>query len=326
MEQQRVFLTGATGFIGSHVLRALRDAGYSVRALARPGSHLTPDVGTEVVAGDVLRSGELVPLLEGCDALIHVAGAYSFAPRDRSRLRAVNVGGTRGILEAARIAGVRRAVVTSSSSTVGPMRNGRPATEADWAADERHSAYHASKIEQERAALAARVAPVLVLPTAPVGAGDHRPTPTGAMVLDFLRGRMVGAVDGGLNLVDVEDVAIAHVRALERGRPRERYLVGGENLDLIEVWRLLAGICDRRAPRLRVPYSVALAAGWADELRCRLLANARPVAPLEGARMARHRYFIDDSKARRELLHNPRPVVEALERAVAWYRANTLAA
>jgi dihydroflavonol-4-reductase len=326
MPQERVFLTGATGFIGSHVLRALLDAGYPVRALVRPGSRLPAADGIEVVEGDVLRSGKLAPLLEGCDALIHGAGAYSFAPRDRSMLRAINVGGTRGILEAARIAGVRRAVVTSSSSTVGPMRNGRPATETDWAADERHSAYHASKIEQERAALAARLAPVLVLPTAPVGPGDHRPTPTGAMVLDFLRGRMVGAVDGGLNLVDVEDVAVAHVRALERGRPRERYLVGGENLDLIEVWRLLAGICDRKAPRLLIPHTVALAAGWADELRCRLLPDARPVAPLEGARMARHRYFVDDSKARHELLHRPRPVAEALERAVAWYRTNALAA
>lgn len=326
MPRERVFLTGATGFIGGHVLTALRDAGYPVRALVRPGGHLPAAGGCEVVEGDVLQSGALVPLLEGCDALIHVAGAYSFAPRDRATLRAVNVGGTRGILEAARLAGVRRAVVTSSSSTVGPMRDGRPATEADWAPPERHSAYHASKIEQERAALAARLGPVLVLPTAPVGAGDHRPTPTGAMVLDYLRGRMVGAVDGGLNLVDVADVALAHVRALEHGRPRERYLVGGENLDLIEVWRLLAGICDRRAPRLRVPHGVAIAAGWADELRCRLRPQARPVAPLEGARMARHRYFVDDGKARRELGHQPRPVADALERAVAWYRERALAA
>ncbi len=326
MATEAVFLTGGTGFIGSHVLRALLDAGYPVRALVRPGTPFAPPQGCTAVPGDVTRAGALVGAMTGSSALVHVAAAYSFAPRDRPVLPAVNIAGTRGILEAARLAGIERAVVTSSSSTVGPMRDRRPATEADWAPPQRHSAYHESKIEQERAALAARLPAVLVLPTAPVGPGDRRPTPTGAMIADFLRGRMRASLDGGLNLVAVEDVARAHVAAMERGRERERYLVGGENLDLVEVWRLLAAITGRPAPRFVIPYPVALAVGAADEIRCRLLPPARPVAPLEGVRMGRHRYFVDDSKARAELGHRPTPVRAALERAIDDLRSHGPAA
>jgi dihydroflavonol-4-reductase len=328
-----VFLTGATGFVGRHVLHALLGTNHRVRALVRTGSRpLPPHPGVTTVQGDLRRSGELVRSMEGCRYLIHVAALYSFSPADRAGILASNVGGTAGILEAARIAGVERAVVTSSSATVGPARDGRLATEEDWAEVEGMSpGYHRSKIEAERAVLAARVPTVLILPTTPVGPGDWKPTPTGKMVVDFMRGRIFAALDGGLNVVPVEDVAQAHVSALSRGRARERYLVGGENLTLTELWACLAEATGRRPPTLRLPYGVAVTLGWGDELRARLAARAgrAPTAqlvPLEGVRMARHRMWIDDSKARDELGYVSSSVAEAVSRAVRWYRDHGYAA
>jgi dihydroflavonol-4-reductase len=325
---ERVFLTGASGFVGGHVLRALLDAGYEVRALVRGSLPPFADLGrAETVAGDLERPGELVDALRGCRSLVHVAARYSFAPAERPALARVNVLGTAGLLEAARIAGVERAVVTSSSAAVGPAHHdGRPATEADWPpAEDGASAYHRSKVEQERAALAAQVPVVRVLPTAPVGPGDWKPTPTGQLVLDFLRGRMVlRPPAGGLNLVPVEDVARGHVLALERGRPGERYLLAGENLTLDSVWELLARLCGRRVPRARIPYGAALALALADELRCRVRPGARPAVPLEGVRMSRHLMHADGTRAEVELGYRAGPVGPALDRAVEWYRASGL--
>ena len=324
----RVFLTGATGFVGGHVLRALVDGGYEVRALVRrPVPRFAELDGAELVPGDLERPGDLVAALRGCRSLVHVAARYSFAPAERAALRRVNVLGTAGLLEAARVAGVERAVVTSSSAAVGPARRGgRPATEADWPpAAEDASAYHRSKVEQERAALAAQVPVVRVLPTAPVGPGDWKPTPTGQLVVDFLRGRMVVRPPaGGLNLVPVEDVARGHVLALERGRPGERYLLAGENLTLDDVWELLGPICGRPVPRRRIPYRAAVALALADEVRCRVRPTARPAVPLEGVRMSRHLMHVDGSRAADELGFRPGAVAPALERAVAWYRGSGL--
>jgi dihydroflavonol-4-reductase len=323
-----VFLTGATGFVGSHVLGALHASGYRVRVLVRGTVPRFADLrGCEVVAGDLRRPGELVPALRGCRWLVHVAALYSFAPVERAAMPLVNVRGTAGLLEAARLAGVERAVVTSSSAAVGPAPAGRPATEADWETGAEASAYHGSKVEQERAALAAQLPVVRVLPTAPVGPGDWKPTPTGALVLDFLRGRMRARppAGGGMNLVPVTDVARGHVLALERGRAGERYLLGGENLEMDGVWELLARACGRPAPRPRVPYAAALALAWADELRCRALGGARPAVPLEGVRMVRHRMHVDGGWAAADLGYRAGPPAEALAAAVAWYRANGFA-
>jgi dihydroflavonol-4-reductase len=322
VESDEVFLTGATGFIGSHVLDALLSAGFRVRALVRPASRaLPPRDGCTPVMGDLLRPGELVAHMSGCRYLMHVAAVYSFSPGRRRDIRATNVRGCAGLLEAARVAGVERAVVTSSSATVGPARPGRAATEDDWAEDEDAvSSYHHSKVQQERVALGARVPAVLVLPTTPVGPEDWKPTPTGKMVVEFTRGRMFASLGGGMNVVAVEDVARAHVLALQRGRARERYLIGGENLSLAQLWERLAKICGRRAPSLRLPYAVALGLGWADELRCRLSAGADPVVPLEGVRMARHSMYASCDRARSELGYEPTSVTTALERAVRWYR------
>jgi len=323
-EGATVFLTGASGFVGNHILRALLAARYRVRALVRPGSRRLPQLdGCTLVEGDVLRSGELVRQMEGCRYLVHTASLYSFSPRAHDGMLATNVRGCAGLLETARLAGIERAVLTSSSSTVGPGVEGRLATEQDWAEESGTSAYHHSKLLQERAALAVQIPVVLVLPTAPVGPGDWKPTPTGKMIVDFQRGRMFATLGGGMNVVAVEDVASAHVLALQYGRAGERYLVGGENMSLSQIWAHLAAICGRSVPTMRIPLSLAMTLGYADELRCRFShQEAAPLVPLEGVRMARHHMYISDTKAQAELGYASTPVAAALERAVRWYRDN----
>lgn len=300
----RVFLTGATGFVGSHILRELLTAGYAVRALVRDNAVLLSDC-VERVCGDLRRVGAFARELKGCRYLVHCAALYSFAPRDRRKLHAVNVDGTAGLMLAAHLAGVERAVLTSSSATESHAQTG----------------YHRSKLEQERAAFAGRVPVVALLPTAPVGPGDAKPTPTGRLVLDFARGKIVALAPGhgGMNLVAVEDVARAHVTAMERGRIGERYLLGGENLSMDEIWQLLAQVTGKRMPAWRAPYALALAASYVDEVRCRLTGGT-PAVPLEGVRMSRMRMYADSSKAQRELGYSPSSVRAALERAVMWYR------
>lgn len=325
-EGETVFLTGASGFVGGHVLQALLAARYRVRVLVRAGSRPpSPCEGCTTVQGDILRAGDLVRSMAGCRYLVHVASLYSFSPRQRSAMRATNVDGCAGVLEAAYLAGIERAVVTSSSSTVGPCANGRPATEDDWDREEAGSAYHCSKLQQARVALAARVPTVLVLPTAPVGPGDWKPTPTGKMILDFMRGRIFATLSGGLNVVAVEDVASAHVLALQQGHPWERYLIGGEDVSLAQLWAKLARVCGRTAPRRRVSFHLALALGQADELRCRIVQRMtgrqiEPVIPLEGVRMGVHQMYASSAKARAELGYTATSVDTALEQAVRWYR------
>jgi dihydroflavonol-4-reductase len=311
----RVFLTGSSGFVGSHVLRELRAAGYAVRALVRPstryarsGQAPSTDDEVEWVEGDLRNVGEFARALEGCRYLVHCAALYSFAPHERRELHPINVGGTASLMLAAHLAGVERVVLTSSSATLSHA----------------HSGYHRSKLEQERAALASRAAVVALLPTAPIGPGDWKPTPTGKLVLDFLRGRIVARapVTGGMNLVAVEDVARAHVAALTAGHVDRRYVIGGENLSMDEIWEMLAEATGKPMPRRRAPYALALAAGYADELRCRLNRRAVPNVPLEGVRMSRERMYADSEDARRDLGYEPTPVRDAVERAVAWYREN----
>ncbi len=314
----RVFLTGASGFVGAHVLRELRAAGYRVRALFRPPCHpersvLSSSKGAESkdvewVEGDLLDVGGFARALEGCRYLVHCAALYSFAPRDRRAMQAINVEGTASLMLAAHLAGLERVVLTSSSATLAHA----------------HSGYHRSKLEQERAAFASRAPVVALLPTAPIGPGDWKPTPTGKLVLDFLRGRIVAKAPrtGGMNLIAVEDVARAHVGALTLGRVGERYVIGGENLSMDRIWQILSEATGKPMPRIRAPYALALAAGYADELRCRLNPCAVPSVPLEGVRMSRELMYADSDEARRDLGYEPTPVRAAIDRAVAWYRDN----
>jgi dihydroflavonol-4-reductase len=237
----------------------------------------------------------------------------------------VNVRGTAGILEAARIAGVERCVVTSSSAALAPATASRPATESDWATADHGSSYHASKLAGERTALRAPIPVVTVLPTAPVGPGDRRPTPTGRIVVDLLRGRMPATLGGGMNVVPVEDVAAAHVLALERGRPGERYIAGGVNVTLAELWRLISRAAGRSERVVRLPYPIAAAAARLDAARVRLTGGV-PAIPLEGVRMGRLEMYSSSAKAAEELGYRPSSADEAIERAVRWYRENGYAA
>lgn len=328
-------MTGASGFVGSHVVRALLDAGYQVRALAR-GNSLPQQVdwivksdepGLELVDGDMLAAGKLTRAIDGCRYVVHAAALYSFAPRDRDRIHAVNVVGTEGLMIAAYLAGVERVVLTSSSATIGHEHQGKAADETSY--PERvitrkslRGDYHNSKLEQERAAFAGRVPVVSVLPTAPVGPGDWKPTPTGKMVRDFMHGKITARAPGhgGLNLVAVEDVAKMHVAALTKGRPGERYVIAGENLSMDQIWQTLSEITGKPMPSWRAPYALALAAAYVDEVRCRLNPTATPLVPLEGVRMSRDRMYADPAKAQRELGYKTTSVRNALERAAAWYR------
>lgn len=305
MNGDRVFLTGATGFVGSHVLRELVAAGYAVRALVRCPNVILNEA--ETVAGDMRDVGAFANAVNGCRYLIHCAAIYSFAPRDRAAMHAVNVEGTASLMLAAHLAGIERAVLTSSSATMGHARSG----------------YHRSKLDQERAAFAARIPVVALLPTAPVGPGDWKPTPTGKLVLDFMRGKIVAKApgDGGMNLVAVEDVARAHVAALTRGNIGERYVIGGENHSMDSIWEMLAHITGKPMPAWRAPYALALAAAYADELRSRVTGGV-PNVPLEGVHMSRERIYAESSEAQRDLAYTPTSVRSAVERAVAWYRDN----
>lgn len=303
----RVFLTGATGFVGSHILTQLLAAGYEVRALTRSPSASN---GMQWVRGDLRDVGAFARSLRGCDFLVHCAALYTFAPGRHKEIVAVNVAGTESLLMAAHLAGIERVVLTSSSATLGHA----------------HGGYHRSKLDQERIAFAARPDVVALLPTAPVGPGDAKPTPTGKLVQDFARGKIVARApgSGGMNLVAVEDVAKAHVAALTRGRAGERYLLGGENLTMDEIWRMLSDVTGVKMPSWRAPYALAFAAGAFDELRSRVTGR-EPEVPLEGVRLSRERMYADSSKACADLGFEPTDVKAALQRAVRWFRDNAMA-
>jgi dihydroflavonol-4-reductase len=314
----RALVTGAAGFIGRHVAAALVDAGAEVRAFDRR----PPDTisGVEPVGGDLLDPAALARVLDGCDAVFHLAALYSYDRADAAAMQAVNVEGTRLLLEAAaREGGVRRIVHTSSCGTCGPVA-GRAATEADsppaW---ELSVPYKRTKLEGERLALdAARegLDVVVVNPTTPVGPGDRRPTPTGKMVADVARGRARAHLAGGaLNVVAVEDVAAGHLDAHERGRRGERYLLGGENVSMREVFAILASAVGRRPPRIAIPWHLALAAARVADVVLGIARRRPSLLVLDEVRLARLPMTFDDSKARHELQYRSRPAAEALTAA-----------
>ncbi len=317
-------VTGATGFLGSHVARLLLARGTPVRALVRGTSNLRALAGLPVerVTGDLRDPASLGAALRGVRTLYHVAADYRLWARQPQEIYESNVAGTRNLLDAARHAGVEKFVYTSTVATIAVERPGAlpdETTQARLEAMVGH--YKRSKFQAEQEALqAARdgVPVVIVNPTAPVGPGDWKPTPTGKIILDFLKGAMPAYLDTGLNVVPVEDCAAGHLLAAERGKTGERYILGGENLTLKQILDKLAAVSGRSSPAIRLPHAVALAVGYADAAFSWLLGR-EPHIPLEGVRMARHKMWVDCGKAARELGFRASSTDAALERAARWY-------
>ena len=313
-------VTGASGFIGWHVARVLLERGYRVRALVRNGSRVD-GLDVEPVTGDLRDAPSLDRAVTGCGLVFHVAADYRLWARNPGELYRSNVDGTRNLLAAARHAGVERVVYTSTVGCIGMPHNTlgdetMPVTLAQMTGDYKRSKFQAEQVALEFARAGLPV--VIVNPTAPIGDHDVKPTPTGKIVLDFLKGDMPAFIDTGLNVVDVRDVAQGHWLACERGKVGERYILGAENLTLAQILQKLARLTDRKAPTVRLPYAVALCAGacstaWAN------LTGIAPRVPLAAVRMAREKMWVTHEKARRDLGFTPGPAEQALARAVEWF-------
>lgn len=319
------FVTGGTGFVGAHVVRALLERGDDVRCLVRPGSRRDNLAGlpVDLVEGDVVQPAGLADAVRGCDLLFHCAADYRLDARNPDDLYAVNVDGTRNVLRAATRAGVGRIVHTSSVGALGRSGEGPAHEETPVAYSEMIGHYKRSKYLAERvatAAVAAGAPVVIVNPSTPVGELDIKPTPTGRIIVDFLRGRLPAYVDTGLNLIDVRDVAVGHLLAADRGRVGERYILGAGNLTLHEMLLKLAALTDLPPPRVRLPHWVPWLAAVTGRAWSRASGNP-PRVSLEGVRMSRHHMYFDAAKAVRELGLPQSPVEDALERAVEWFRS-----
>lgn len=324
----KTFVTGATGFLGSHVARALADQGAELRLLVRPTSNLKNLQGlkAETAVGDLRDAASLEKAMSGCNTAFHVAADYRLWVRDPEEMYRSNVEGTRAILEAARKNGVGRVVYTSSVATMGFTGNGQPADEnSPVVLADMIGAYKRSKFMAEQIALEAGrggMHVVTVNPTTPVGEQDVKPTPTGRIVVDFMKRKFPAYVETGLNLVDVQECARGHVAALEKGRPGERYILGGENLTLKQILDTLGRITGLPSPTIKLPYFFAFATGVIDEAITGRLLKREPRATVDTVRMGKKKMFASSSKAERELGWKIVPVEAALRRAVEWFRAN----
>jgi dihydroflavonol-4-reductase len=322
----RALVTGASGFVGSAIARALCQAGWQVRALVRAGSdrrNLEP-LPVETVRGDITDGPSLDAALRDCDALFHAAADYRLWTPEPQRLYHTNVEGTRNVLEAARRARIARIVYTSSVATVGLPRDGSPGTEATpvglaaMIGHYKRSKFLAEELVREFAHGGLPV--VIVNPSTPIGPGDVRPTPTGRLVVDAALGRMPAYVDTGLNIVHVDDVAAGHLRALDRGRVGERYILGGENLTLREILAAISRLTGRKPPRVRLPHVALLPFALVAEMIARVTGRETRLT-LAGVRMARKPMYFSSEKAVRELGYSWRPPVVAFADAMAWLRA-----
>jgi len=319
-------VTGAAGFLGSHVTRQLVARGEEVRILIRSSStnRAIADLSLEYVTGDLRDPASLHRAMKGVKRVFHVAADYRLWARRSQDIYDSNVGGTKNLLDAVRRAGVQQLIYTSTVSTIAVDRPELPNEFTDSKLKEMIGHYKRSKwmAEQEVLTAAKSGLPVIVaMPTTPVGPWDWKPTPTGKIVLDFLNGKMPGYVDTGLNFVGVEECAVGHLLVSEKGRIGERYLLGGENLSLKEMLDALSKITGLAAPRMKIPHSLAFGVACANTVFSRLLWR-EPGIPIESVRIARHHMFVDCSRAQRELGFKPGPVSAALERAVRWYESN----
>ena len=330
------FITGASGFIGANLARALSEQGHHVRALLRPGADVRGLEGTpyEAVAGDLSDRAALEKGMRGCDWCFHVAASYHLWLPDYRPMYAANVEGTRNVIEAAAEAGCSRIVYTSTVGCIGlpqdrgaatvPTDEETPVGEAQMRNPYKHSKWQAEGVARD---LAARGAPVIIVnPSAPVGPRDVKPTPTGQVIVDFLNRKMPAYLDTGLNWVHVADVAAGHILAAERGRAGQRYILGNAqgNWTMREAFAVLEEISGVKAPRVRIPYGVALLAAHVDETLSRFTGKP-PKAPLAGVRMARYKMWFNPAKAVADLGLPQTPPKEALAGAVEWFRRHGLA-
>ena len=343
----KVFVTGATGFLGSHVARALQKQGAELRLLVRPSSDLRniADLNAERAPGDLRDPASIEKALSECEVVFHVAADYRLWVRDPVEMYRSNVEGTRGLLAAARKQRVRRVVYTSSVATMGFGSNGQrhgvegqgqsqqggaqssgltsedsPVSLGGMIGHYKRSKFMAEQVAFEAAKSGMDV--VIVNPTTPVGERDVKPTPTGRIVLDFLKRKFPAYVETGLNLVDASECARGHIQALEKGKAGERYILGGENLTLKQILDRLAAITGLKSPTVKLPYVFALATGVVDEMVTGRLLRREPRATIDAVRMGRKMMFVSSAKAERELGWRTVPVDGALRRSVEWFRAN----
>ena len=320
----KVLVTGATGFIGGNLARELWRRGDDVRALVRPGSNrLTiEDTGIVPVEGDILDRQSIDRAVQGCEAVFHVAAAYTFWSKNPEEVSRTNVEGTLNVLKAARDAGVSRTVYTSTVGTIGLPKTGLGDEAAPFESKSLHGDYKRSKLQAEKEALSLALEgmPVVVVnPTAPVGPWDVKPTPTGRMVLDFLRRKVPAYLKTGMNVVDVADVVEGHILALEKGRNGDRYILGNQNVSLKEIFDILSGITGLSAPRIRAPYWLVVGVGYADRFVEGTLLRREPAIPVEGVLASRVPAYVSCEKAVGELGQPQRPIENALKQAVDWF-------
>jgi len=323
---ETALVTGASGFLGWHVATLLVERGYAVRALVRQGSSVS-GVDAEIVIGDLCDPASLRRAMDGCQLVFHLAADYRLWAKYPSELYRSNVDGTRNVLEAAKSAGVRRVVYTSTVGCIGIPLTGlgdesTPVSLADMTGDYKKSKFMAEQIALEYAEAGLPV--VIVNPTAPVGGHDVKPTPTGKIVLDFMNGGIPAFIDTGLNVVGARDCATGHLLACERGRVGQRYILGAENLTLQQILFKLAEIMGRKPPTVRIPYFVAYAAGMLSTAWAQLTGRP-PQVPIDAVRMAKKKAWVSHEKARRELGFNPGPVDIALSNAIEWFRTRAAA-
>ncbi|MEP6644255.1 MAG: hopanoid-associated sugar epimerase [Acidobacteriaceae bacterium] len=324
----KAFVTGATGFVGSHVARVLSEQGADLRLLVRSSSNPKniEDLQADRAVGDLCDPASLEKAISGCDAVFHVAADYRLWVRDPHQMYRANVEGTRAILEAARRNGVRRVVYTSSVATMGFHDDEQladedsPVTLANMIGHYKRSKFLAEEVAMEAARNGQDV--VVVNPTTPVGEQDIKPTPTGRIILDFLKKKFPAYVDTGLNLVDVSECARGHIAAHEKGRSGQRYILGGENLTLKQILDKLSVITGLPSPKIKVPYFVALAAGVVDQVVTGYIRGREPRATIDAVRMGRKKMFVSSDKAERELGWKIVPVDHALRRAATWFQSN----
>jgi dihydroflavonol-4-reductase len=324
----KVFVTGGTGFVGAHLVRQLVGLGQEVVCLARPSSRLDNLQGlpVKVVGGDLLQLGSLRSALKGCRIVYHCAADYRLWAKNPADFYANNWGGTQNILGAAYDEGVERVVYTSTVGCLGIRVDGLPSNEnTPVSFSDLIGAYKRSKYQAEREAekWAQKGLPVVIVnPSTPIGELDIKPTPTGKIVLDFLRGRMFAYLETGLNLIDVQDVAAGHILAAEKGKRGEKYILGNRNVTLKEIFDLLSNLTGIPSPRFRIPGGVASSYARLENFWSIKLRKREPQVPLEAVKLARHKMWFDSSKSVQELGLPQNSIENALERAVRWFKEN----